>query len=106
MLIPGTIIGDRYEIQEQVGAGGMADVYRAKDHVLERDVAVKILKPEFAEDKTFVSKFRQEAQAAAGLEHPNIVNIYDVGFENNLYFSKAFKSKMKMTPSEYRKNQI
>ena len=86
MLIPGTIIGDRYEIQEQVGAGGMADVYRAKDHVLERDVAVKILKPEFAEDKTFVSKFRQEAQAAAGLEHPNIVNIYDVGFENNLYY--------------------
>ncbi|MDD6667948.1 MAG: Stk1 family PASTA domain-containing Ser/Thr kinase [Lachnospiraceae bacterium] len=86
MLIPGTIIGDRYEIQEQVGAGGMADVYRAKDHVLERDVAIKVLKPEFAEDKTFVSKFRQEAQAAAGLEHPNIVNIYDVGFENNLYY--------------------
>ena len=77
MLNPGTFLADRYEIIERVGAGGMSDVYRATDHILERDVAVKVLKSEFAEDAGFVSKFRAEAQSAAGLEHPNIVNIYD-----------------------------
>ena len=84
LLNPGTFLGDRYEIIEEIGTGGMSNVYKAKDHVLGRDVAVKILKEEFAEDKTFVAKFRQEAQAAAGLEHPNIVNIYDVGNEDGL----------------------
>ena len=86
LLNPGTFLGDRYEIIEEIGTGGMSNVYKAKDHVLGRDVAVKILKEEFAEDKTFVAKFRQEAQAAAGLEHPNIVNIYDVGNEDGLYY--------------------
>ena len=85
-LESGIRLAGRYEIIERIGAGGMSDVYVAKDHSLGRQVAVKILKPEFAEDKTFVSKFRAEAQAAAGLEHPNIVNIYDVGTEGSLYF--------------------
>ena len=86
MLNPGTFLADRYEIIERVGAGGMSDVYRATDHILERDVAVKVLKSEFAEDAGFVSKFRAEAQSAAGLEHPNIVNIYDVGSEDGMYY--------------------
>lgn len=86
MLEQGTYIADRYEILDKVGAGGMSDVYRAKDHILGREVAVKVLKQEFAEDITFVTKFRSEAQSAAGLEHPNIVNIYDVGSENNMYY--------------------
>lgn len=86
MLEQGTYIADRYEILDKVGAGGMSDVYSAKDHILGREVAVKVLKQEFAEDITFVTKFRSEAQSAAGLEHPNIVNIYDVGSENNMYY--------------------
>ena len=71
-------IGDRYEVLSKVGAGGMADVYKGKDHKLNRFVAIKILKKEFREDTTFVQKFQSEAQAAAGLMHPNIVNVYDV----------------------------
>ena len=86
MLNPGTVLGDRYEILEKIGAGGMADVYKAKDHKLNRYDAVKVLKDEFASNKSFVSKFRAEAQAAAGLMHPNIVNVYDVGDENGLYY--------------------
>ncbi len=86
MLAKGTYIADRYEILGRVGAGGMSDVYKAKDHILGREVAVKVLKAEFAEDVTFVTKFRSEAQSAAGLEHPNIVNIYDVGSENGMYY--------------------
>ena len=79
MLKEGVILGERYEIISRIGSGGMADVYKAKDHKLNRMVAVKVLKPEFREDKTFIRKFRTEAQAAAGLSHPNIVNVYDVG---------------------------
>ncbi|MCR4806386.1 MAG: Stk1 family PASTA domain-containing Ser/Thr kinase [Lachnospiraceae bacterium] len=86
MINPGTVLGDRYEILEKIGAGGMADVYKAKDHKLNRFDAVKVLKDEFASNKSFVSKFRAEAQAAAGLMHPNIVNVYDVGDENGLYY--------------------
>lgn len=82
----GIMLANRYEIIEKIGAGGMSDVFLAKDHSLDREVAVKILKQEFAEDRTFVAKFRAEAQAAAGLEHPNIVSIYDVGSEGSLYF--------------------
>ena len=82
----GILLANRYEILEKIGAGGMSDVFLAKDHSLGRDVAVKILKQEFAEDRTFVQKFRAEAQAAAGLEHPNIVSIYDVGNEGGLYY--------------------
>ena len=86
MLNAGTIIAGRYEIIEKIGAGGMSDVYKAMDHSLGRDVAIKVLKQEFVEDAGFVSKFRAEAQSAAGLEHPNIVNIYDVGSEEGLYY--------------------
>lgn len=86
MLDKGMFIADRYEIVGRIGAGGMSDVYKAKDHTLGRNVAIKVLKQEFSEDSTFVTKFRTEAQSAAGLEHPNIVNIYDVGCENGDYY--------------------
>ena len=86
MITQGVFIADRYEVIDRVGSGGMSDVYRAKDHILGREVAIKILKQEFSVDATFVAKFRTEAQSAAGLEHPNIVNIYDVGSENGMYF--------------------
>lgn len=82
----GMFINDRYEIIDKVGSGGMADVYKAKDHRLNRFVAVKILKAEFSNDVKFVEKFRAEAQAAAGLSHPNVVNVYDVGDENDMYY--------------------
>lgn len=80
------MIGDRYEILERIGMGGMSDVYKAKDHKLNRHVAVKVLKQEFSENTNFVSKFRVEAQAAASLMHPNIVNVYDVGEDNGIYY--------------------
>ena len=86
MLNNGTFIANRYEIVGQVGTGGMSDVYKAKDHALGRYVAIKVLKSEFSEDTNFVSKFRTEAQSAAVLEHPNIVNIYDVGSENGIHY--------------------
>ena len=86
MVKIGMMIGDRYEILEKIGTGGMSDVYKAKCHKLNRFVAVKVLKQEFSENANFVSKFRIEAQAAAGLMHPNIVNVYDVGEENGIYY--------------------
>ena len=86
MIKIGMMIGDRYEILEKIGTGGMSDVYKAKDHKLNRLVAVKVLKQEFSENANFVSKFRIEAQAAAGLMHPNIVNVYDVGEEGGIYY--------------------
>lgn len=86
MIKPGMYISDRYEIISKVGTGGMADVYKAKCHRLNRFVAIKILKPEYSNDKSFVSKFRAEAQSVAGLSHPNIVNVYDVGEEAGLYY--------------------
>ena len=86
MIKIGMMIGDRYEILEKIGTGGMSDVYKAKCHKLNRFVAVKVLKQEFSENENFVSKFRTEAQAAAGLAHPNIVNVYDVGEENGIYY--------------------
>lgn len=86
MIRIGMLIADRYEILEKVGTGGMADVYKAKDHTLNRFVAVKVLKQEFSENENFVAKFRVEAQAAAGLMHPNIVNVYDVGEEKGIYY--------------------
>ena len=82
----GTMIGNRYEVVEKVGTGGMADVYRAMDHRLNRYVAVKILKNEYREDTKFVTKFRQEAQAVACLSHPNVVAVYDVGEEQGMHF--------------------
>lgn len=86
MLKEGIIIGERYEIISRVGSGGMADVYKAMDHKLNRLVAVKVLKAEFRGDGSFIAKFRKEAQAAAGLSHPNIVNVYDVGEDRGLYY--------------------
>lgn len=86
MLKSGMIIAERYEILGKIGTGGMADVYKAKDHKLNRFVAVKVLKAEFREDTTFIRKFRSEAQAAAGLTHPNIVNVFDVGDDEGLYY--------------------
>ncbi len=86
MFEKGMIIQNRYEIIEEVGSGGMSIVYKAKCHVLNRYVAIKVLKPEFSDDKSFVNKFRIEAQSAAGLSHPNIVNVFDVGEENGFYY--------------------
>lgn len=86
ILYPGTMLQDRYEILEKIGSGGMSDVYKAKCHKLNRLVAIKVLKSEFTSDATFVSKFKMEAQAAAGLSHPNIVNIYDVVDEGDIHF--------------------
>ena len=86
MLKPGAFINERYEIVDKVGSGGMADVYKAKDHKLNRFVAIKVLKAGFNEDKNFVNKFREEAQACAGLSHANIVNIYDVGNEEDIHY--------------------
>lgn len=86
MVKIGMMIGNRYEILEKIGTGGTSDVYKAKCHKLNRYVAVKILKQEFSENAAFVAKFRTEAQAAAGLMHANIVNVYDVGEENGIYF--------------------
>ena len=80
------IIGDRYEILEKIGTGGMSDVYKAKCHKLNRYVAIKVLKKQYKEDENFVRKFRSEAQAAAGLMHPNIVNVYDVGEDRGLNY--------------------
>ncbi|AOT68413.1 Stk1 family PASTA domain-containing Ser/Thr kinase [Geosporobacter ferrireducens] len=79
----GRILGNRYEMIEKIGGGGMALVYKARCQLLNRFVAVKILRPEFTSDEDFISKFKRESQAAASLSHPNIVNIYDVGNEDN-----------------------
>ena len=86
MIKIGMVIGDRYEVLEKIGTGGMSDVYKAKDHKLNRLVAVKVLKQEFSENENFVSKFRVEAQSTAGLMHPNIVNVYDVGDEDGINY--------------------
>ncbi len=86
MIKIGMMLGDRYEILEKIGTGGMSDVYKAKDHKLNRYVAVKVLKQEFSENSNFVSKFRVEAQAAASLMHPNIVNVYDVGEDAGIHY--------------------
>lgn len=86
MLTTGIMLQDRYEILERIGSGGMSEVYKAKCHKLNRLVAIKVLKSEYTSDAGFVSKFKMEAQAAAGLSHPNIVNIYDVVDEGDLHF--------------------
>ena len=86
MILEGKVLGNRYEIIEKVGNGGMATVYKAEDKVLKRNVAVKILRDEFTTDEEFIKRFEIEAQSAARLVHPNIVSIFDVGVEENLYY--------------------
>lgn len=86
MNLEGRLLGNRYEILEKVGNGGMATVYKAKCHVLNRYVAVKILKDEFTTDEEFIKRFNTEAQSVASLTHPNIVSVYDVGHEGDLYY--------------------
>ncbi len=111
MIKEGVIIGSRYEIMGRIGTGGMADVYKAIDRVLSRYVAVKVLKREFREDEVFVKKFRTEAQSAAGLSHPNIVNVYDVAEDRGLHYivmelvegitlKEYIQKKGKLTPKE------
>ncbi|MCD8078343.1 MAG: Stk1 family PASTA domain-containing Ser/Thr kinase [Lachnospiraceae bacterium] len=86
MLSAGMFLGNRYEIINRIGSGGMSDVYRSKDHKLNRYVAIKVLKSEFSADQNFLAKFRMEAQSAACLSHPNIVNVYDVGEDRGIYY--------------------
>ena len=81
-----TVLNDRYELQNRIGRGGMADVFLARDLLLDRPVAIKVLFPEFAVDPNFVERFRREAQSAASLNHPNIVGVYDWGQYANTYF--------------------
>lgn len=111
----GVTLGNRYEIIEQIGSGGMAIVYKAKCHLLNRFVAIKVLRDEFTDDDEFIRKFRRESQAAASLSHPNILNIYDVGVEeienkkihyivmefiDGQTLKEVIKSKGKLTPDE------
>ncbi len=86
MIKDGMIVGERYEIVSKVGTGGMADVYKTKDHKLNRFVAMKVLKQEFREDTNFIKKFKTEAQSAAGLTHPNVVNVFDVGEDQGIHY--------------------
>ena len=86
MDMVGKVLGNRYEILEKIGTGGMATVYKAKCRVLNRYVAVKILKDEFANDSEFIKRFQVEAQSAASLSHPNIVSIFDVGNDNGMHY--------------------
>ena len=86
MNLEGSVIGNRYKIQEKIGNGGMATVYKALDQILNRYVAVKVLREEFTTDEEFIRRFNIEAQSAAGLTHPNIVSVYDVGHEDGIYY--------------------
>ncbi len=86
MDLKGRLLGNRYEILEKIGSGGMATVYKAKCHVLNRYVAIKILRDEFTTDEEFIKRFEVEAQSAASITHPNIVSVYDVGVDGNLYY--------------------
>ncbi|HHX73991.1 MAG TPA: serine/threonine protein kinase, partial [Firmicutes bacterium] len=82
----GKTLGNRYQIVEKIGDGGTACVYKGKDDLLNRHVTIKVLRPEYVSDQDFVRRFRREAQAAAGLSHPNIVSIYDVGMEDGIHY--------------------
>jgi len=86
MILMSKLLAGRYELIEKIGEGGMAVVYKAKDRLLNRYVAIKILRPEFTQDEQFLDSFKRESQAAAGLQHPNIVSIYDVGRTGNINF--------------------
>lgn len=86
MMIKGRRLSGRYKILDMIGGGGMANVYLAHDMILDRDVAVKVLRMDFAEDEEFIRRFHREAQSATSLAHPNIVNIFDVGEEDTIYY--------------------
>ena len=86
MIGKGQIISERYEILRQIGEGGMANVYLAQDIILDRKVAIKILRGDLANDEKFVRRFQREALSASSLSHPNIVEMYDVGEDNGMYF--------------------
>lgn len=81
-----TVLGNRYEIIKKIGDGGMAFVYEARDKLLNRTVAIKVLRPEFVDDEEFLTKFKREAEAVASLSHPNIVNVYDVGEDGKVHY--------------------
>src|SRR2546430_16771596 len=83
----GTVVDGRYTIKGRIGSGGMADVYRAEDAQLGRDVALKVLHRRFSRDQQFVERFRREASAAAGLQHPNVVGVYDRGEHDDTYYT-------------------
>ena len=111
MIKEGVLLSNRYEIIDKIGSGGMANVFKGIDRVLNRYVAVKVLKKEFSEDETFVKKFWSEAQSAAGLTHANIVNVYDVAEDRGLYYivmelvegitlKEYIQKKGKLTPKE------
>lgn len=86
MIRPGMFLEERYELLDKIGSGGMSDVYKAKDHKLNRFVAIKFLKQEYCEDKSFIAKFQIEAQSAAALLHPNVVSVYDVNETDGIYY--------------------
>ena len=86
MKIKDTLLDNRYRILSKIGVGGMADVYKGEDTLLGRPVAIKILHANFASDDEFVSRFKREAQAAGKLNHPNIVNMYDVGYDQDMHY--------------------
>ena len=86
MNVEGKVLGSRYELIEKIGSGGMATVYKARDLVLKRYVAVKVLREEYTTDNEFIKRFNTEAESAASLTHPNIVSVYDVGKEGSLYY--------------------
>ena len=86
MNIKGILLDNRYRIVDKIGVGGMADVYLGEDTLLGRQVAIKVLHANFANDDEFVTRFKREAQAAGKLNHPNIVNMYDVGFDQDLHY--------------------
>ncbi|SHF50405.1 Stk1 family PASTA domain-containing Ser/Thr kinase [Ornithinibacillus halophilus] len=99
-MLNGHILNERYRIKEKIGGGGMADVYLAKDIILDRDVAIKVLRLEYANDDEFIARFDREAQSATSLSHQNIVNIYDVGEEDQILFM-AMEFVDGMTLKEY-----
>ena len=86
MMLEGHVLNERYRIEKTIGGGGMANVYLAQDMILDREVAIKVLRLEFANDPEFIARFDREAQAATSLTHPNIVSIYDVGEEGNILY--------------------
>src|SRR5699024_2593692 len=99
-MLDGHLLNERYRIKRSIGGGGMADVYLAKDTTLDRDVAIKVLRLDYADDEEFIARFDREAQSAASLSHPNIVSIYDVGEEDRILFM-AMEYVDGMTLKEY-----